>query len=477
MMQQLSPQAMPAPVAGIALLELLGLLLDGSSALVGLKDLDGNYVFANRELEAMFGLETGGIFGLSDGELMAPQSAALLQARDREVARSGKPARSFDHFSFADRSIDCATVRFPYPGEDGRIVGTGFVAIDIHEHKAWNEQRGGTEGALALAQSTIEDLTRAVEDMKLRANVDQLTGALNRSRIDESAQFELLRYQRYGHPVTLLFFDIDHFKEVNDSHGHAVGDAVLRHTCAIVRQCMRTTDLLGRWGGEEFLLLLPNTGMTSARLLAERIRSAIAEGDFSPLKQVTASFGVAECRKDETWDSFVARADAAMYRAKRGGRNRVEMDLYTLGSEGTPDRVMAHFVHLVWHDSYASGNARIDSQHRQLFDYANSLITAVIEQRPRDEVKPLVQALIDEAAAHFAEEETILRQQAYPGSSEHAAIHAQLLQQARGLANKYEDGSLGIGELFSYLAYDVVAQHMLAEDRKFFPYLAANHSA
>ena len=464
-------------VASIALLELLGLLLDGSSALVGLKDLDGGYVFANRELEAMFGLTAGGIVGLTDGELMPESVAKLLQARDREVAKSGRPARSFDRFVIAGKELDCATVRFPYPGEDGNILGTGFVAIDIREHKLWSDDRAGTEGALAQAKRTIADLSRAVEDMKLRATTDRLTGALNRGRIEENAQFELLRFERYGHPVSLLFIDIDHFKEVNDRHGHATGDLVLSGTCDVVRQCMRTTDLLGRWGGEEFLLLLPNTGLTSARLLADRIRNAIQHRHFGDAGHLTASFGVAECQKGESWDALVARADAAMYRAKNAGRNRVEMDMFNPGMEGTPEHVAARFVHLIWHDTYDSGEASIDDQHHTLFEYANSLITAVIEGRPKEEVAPMVHALIGEIVTHFGDEELVLKARAYPGIDEHAAIHSRLLGQALELAEKYERGELGVGELFSFLAYDVVAQHMLAEDRKFFPYLASAKAA
>ena len=461
------------PFARIALLELLGLLLEGSSAMVGLKDLDGHYVFANRDLEVMLGVSSGGMVGLSDGELMPADISAELAARDHAVAASGRPARSLDRFVVDGRDLECATVRFPYPDDDGRILGTGFVAIDVRGYGLNNAEGMGSASALQRAQHTIEELRRAVEDMKLRATTDRLTGALNRGRLEENAHFELLRFERYDHPVSLLFIDIDHFKQVNDTYGHAAGDQVLRHTSEILRQCMRTTDLLGRWGGEEFVLLLSNTGLASARLLAERMRSAIREHDFGEVGPITASFGVAECQKGESWDALVGRADAAMYRAKKAGRNRVEMAMFHPGFESTAEHVAARFVHLIWHEAYDSGEASIDSQHRALFELANSLITAVIDGRPKDEVLPLVQALIGDAVNHFASEEAILRRVGYPGAGEHAAMHSNLLAQAGALAANYQRGELGIGDLFSYLAYDVVAQHMLAEDRKFFPYLAA----
>ncbi len=457
-------------VSSVAPLELLGVLLDGSSALIGLKDLEGCYVFANRELEAMLGLAAGGIIGLTDLELMPAAIAETLRARDLAVVKNARPARSFDRYFVAGEELECATVRFPYPDSEGRILGTGFVAIDIREHRQQSE--AGNEADLGRAQRTIADLTRAVDDLKQRASTDRLTGALNRGRLEENAQFELLRFQRYGHPVSLLFIDLDRFKEVNDNYGHPAGDQVLVSACEILRQCMRTTDLLGRWGGEEFLLLLPNTGITSARLLGERIRLAIQAHDFGAVGKITASFGIAECQKGESWDSLVARADAAMYRAKRSGRNRVEMDMFLPGREGTAEHVAAHFVHLVWHESYDCGEASIDSQHRLLFECANSLITAVIECRPKEEIDPLVHALVAEVVNHFNSEEAVLNGLGYPAALEHAALHAKLLAQAGALVEKYQRGELGIGELFSYLAYDVVAQHMLGEDRKFFPYLA-----
>ena len=128
---------------------------------------------------------------------------------------------------------------------------------------------------------------RADERIRLMAMKDRLTGIWNRIRLEEAAQQEIARLERYGHPVSLIMMDLDHFKQINDQFGHGMGDQVLKEFCAIVQRCIRSTDILGRWGGEEFVLILPNSGYTSAGLFALRIRSVFVLHVF-PLQ-----FGIA----------------------------------------------------------------------------------------------------------------------------------------------------------------------------------------
>lgn len=457
------------PAGEAHLLEILGLLLDSSPALVGLKDLAGRYVFANRELEALFAVPPGGVVGRQDSEFMPAGEAACLAGRDREVLGNGWPIKSLDDFTVGAKHLSCATVRFPYRNEEGLVVGTGFVAIDIRDQKP---PEGASLLSLASAQQTISELKRAVDDMSLRASTDVLTNAKNRSAFEESAQHEISRLDRYGHPVSLIFMDIDHFKRVNDGFGHAVGDAVLQDFCAVVRRCIRTTDLLGRWGGEEFVLLLPNNGLTSACLLAERIRVALQEHHFAEIGPVSASFGVAQCQPGERWEAWLARADAALYRAKAKGRNRVELDVADESGRNDVERVDVGFVRLVWRPAYESGDAGIDQQHRELFAHVNNLLSAVINDYPADQVQPLIDHLIANVAAHFGDEESLFRTTAFAGADKHAAIHRALLGRSMVLAKKYAKGDLHLGELFYFLAYEVVAKHILSEDRKFFAFLA-----
>lgn len=187
-----------------------------------------------------------------------------------------------------------------------------------------------TEDQLRL-QITIatEELRRQKEAAERAARIDTLTGVANRRAFSEIAEAEVQRALRYGTPLSLVLVDLDHFKLVNDSYGHQTGDAVLASFAHTVTSVVREVDIVGRWGGEEFVVLLPGTGSAEAVQAAERMRQAVAECRLkSQGRQITytASFGVAEFNPTElSFQGFVARADAALYRAKDRGRNRVEL--------------------------------------------------------------------------------------------------------------------------------------------------------
>lgn len=149
-----------------------------------------------------------------------------------------------------------------------------------------------------------------------RAQVDPLTGVLNRQGIDLRFAAELDRAARNHHPLSILLIDIDHFKSINDTHGHLAGDQALGHVTHSILSAIRAYDLLGRFGGDEFLVLLPETGSLKAFEIAERIRSAPARA-----QPVTLSIGIAEATHDDRLATLVSRADAALYDAKRNGRN------------------------------------------------------------------------------------------------------------------------------------------------------------
>jgi diguanylate cyclase (GGDEF)-like protein len=155
------------------------------------------------------------------------------------------------------------------------------------------------------------------------ATHDSLTNALTRRHMNEACQKELERCRRHGRSMALLIMDLDHFKEVNDTYGHQAGDRVLVNFVAKVNTMLRQPDQLGRFGGEEFVLLLPETSREEAISVADRIRAACALTDSGP--SCTVSIGITTHQQDtDTVDTLLARADAALYRAKTNGRNRVE---------------------------------------------------------------------------------------------------------------------------------------------------------
>jgi diguanylate cyclase (GGDEF)-like protein len=164
---------------------------------------------------------------------------------------------------------------------------------------------------------------RLINEMRYLASHDALTGALNRRHLNAAISAEIERSTRHGHRMALLVMDLDHFKAINDQHGHHLGDQVLVGFVAKASALMRRPDQLGRFGGEEFVALLPETDLAEAVVVAERIRQACAT--LHPAVGCTVSIGVAtNATTGDTVDTLFARADAAMYRAKAQGRNRVE---------------------------------------------------------------------------------------------------------------------------------------------------------
>ncbi len=168
-----------------------------------------------------------------------------------------------------------------------------------------------------------ERLRRTNQYLASLATTDSLTDTWNRYRIEQELEKEVAVARRYARPCTLLLFDIDNFKRFNDVHGHEAGDRVLKVIAHEVTGCLRESDNLGRWGGEEFIVLAANSTLDDGAQLAERLRSHVEALDFGELGVVTISVGVAEWRKGDTRKALVARADEAMYRAKNSGRNCV----------------------------------------------------------------------------------------------------------------------------------------------------------
>ena len=154
---------------------------------------------------------------------------------------------------------------------------------------------------------------------------DSLTGLYNRRKINELIQHEIERSERYQKGFSVIIMDIDYFKRVNDRHGHLAGDELLKMLAQILLDTIRHTDEVGRWGGEEFVVLCPETNMDGACLLADKIRQKIEHSTFNDYGKQTASFGIACYQEGDTIDNIISHADEALYMAKNAGRNRVEV--------------------------------------------------------------------------------------------------------------------------------------------------------
>ncbi len=177
---------------------------------------------------------------------------------------------------------------------------------------------------VAFSQTLLKE---ALESLGESNNRDGLTGIYNRRYLDKHIAIEFDRAKRYGEPFSFILFDLDHFKQVNDNYGHLGGDEVLRSISQRVGGMLRTTDIIGRYGGEEFAIMLPSTSLEDARILAERVRLATEETPvFFQNREikVSISMGVSEFRPDlPNHEQLIDEADQALYASKQGGRNRV----------------------------------------------------------------------------------------------------------------------------------------------------------
>jgi diguanylate cyclase (GGDEF)-like protein len=214
------------------------------------------------------------------------------------------------------------------------VKGEPFALITVQSRRkgAFSALDGEIVRSLATYTGVALENAKLFEEIKQLAGTDPLTGLMNRRKFFEDLADEIMRGHRYCGLISVIMIDLDHFKLVNDAHGHAVGDLVLKETADVLRRELRTVDKSARFGGEEFVVLLPCTNLEGALVVANRLRFALESTvvldpeSGEPIK-FTGSFGVSAARKEESdFDLVLARADKALYAAKQGGRNRVEVE-------------------------------------------------------------------------------------------------------------------------------------------------------
>jgi len=184
-------------------------------------------------------------------------------------------------------------------------------------------------GRMRDSNRKLSDSLRYQQEYKRNATLDELTGLHNRRWMHEMVMRQINRSRFDGEPLSLFLIDIDHFKSVNDTYGHLAGDQILRDVALIMMNHLRPTDLLARWGGEEFVVALPGTNLAGALIAAQSLCATVRQATLENSAQgqspaITVSIGVAELQPDQSFEDLVDSADRAMYRAKRNGRNRVE---------------------------------------------------------------------------------------------------------------------------------------------------------
>lgn len=237
------------------------------------------------------------------------------------------PSLAFERNQYRQR-IEAYAERIRRARDPAEIVGVLDQAL--RETRALHDQEPAFEARrrAAEAERQIEALRAELGLVTALLREDPLTGALNRRGLREGFERESARTGRLGTDLSVILLDLDNFKKLNDEHGHAVGDRALAHVTQVARRTLRPSDQFGRFGGEEFVALLPEAGIEEARACALRLQAALAAAPLELGRSVLAltfSAGVARRRGDESFDQCLERADAALYGAKRAGKNRVKL--------------------------------------------------------------------------------------------------------------------------------------------------------
>lgn len=332
----------------------------------------------------------------------------------------------------------------------GIVVTVSFYQI------ALNRNERSLEAKSAALRKSLEEVNRL-------ANHDGLTGLMNRRHLETRIQLEIERAERYGLRLSMIMFDLDHFKIVNDSFGHEEGDRVLQRTGEIATHLVRSSDLVGRWGGEEFIVLLPQTDLDGAMVSAEKLRHAMND-DLGRVHMVTGSFGVAEWLPEETFATFYGRVDEALYCAKNTGRNRVAASM----DASLRPRPVAH---IDWKHEWDSGDPLIDRQHRGLLVLANEIISLSLSNIEREPALSLLDQLLQEIQEHFDYEESVLERIRFIGLEAHRTAHRLLLQRSTELKAQVLRGEAQTVSVFIFVLEEVVIGHIIQEDSAYFKML------
>ena len=305
------------------------IFLNRSPSLIFIKDLEGRYLYVNERFTQAFGLHRQDIITHTDSEIFSAELAAQFQANDTKVLAASVGVEVEEVAPYGDGLLHTSIVhKFPLLDSQGRVTAVGGIATDITERKRLEEALREKNVQLSKAIRAEAALRERQEHLNFIATHDPLTRVPNRALLQQRAEHAIAISRRSGRLLALLFIDLDRFKAVNDSLGHAAGDQVLREIATRLSGCLREADTIARHGGDEFVVLLEDIErQEEVEQVAARMREALTE----PLAvegqevNVTSSIGIAVYPRDgDAASILLRRADLAMYRAKELGRNTVE---------------------------------------------------------------------------------------------------------------------------------------------------------
>jgi diguanylate cyclase (GGDEF)-like protein/PAS domain S-box-containing protein len=285
-------------------------------------ELDSNlvYTFISKSCKEATGYEPEEMIRTCMLNYLTPESKEYIAQKYRDRMKSGEDIRKSNLYDVQFICKDGTIIWFEVSAKpvikDNGIAGYIGVSRDVSVKKAYEEEM----------KRYIDELQQANTKLDNLATFDLLTGAYNRRKFVFFVELSIEKKVKYTSPFSIIMFDIDFFKRVNDNFGHKTGDRILQEITAIVKHKLRESDKIFRWGGEEFIILLPETPLKNAFNVAEKVRKSIEHYDFGiDHNVVTISLGVGEYILNDNIDQFVSRVDNALLRAKSNGRNRTEL--------------------------------------------------------------------------------------------------------------------------------------------------------
>jgi diguanylate cyclase (GGDEF)-like protein len=292
--------------------------------------LDAIESFANDGIELSVIISDYIMPGMNGDELLAqvhrlsPETVKVMLTGQSHLAGIVRAINEAQLYRYLEKPFDNTDFVLTIEGACKAYQQERMLALKNSELLRINSELEGFNKRLeAIVAERTQDLLEKNAELELLSVTDKLTGLFNRQKLDKALIEEVARSERYYSDFSVILLDVDLFKQVNDTHGHEVGDTVLVEISKILSAHVRLTDLVGRWGGEEFLIVCCGSPLEAALSVAEKLREVIAAHVFSVVGHKTASFGVAQYRADDDVKSIVASADRALYQAKNSGRNRV----------------------------------------------------------------------------------------------------------------------------------------------------------
>lgn len=329
------------------------------------------------------------------------------------------------------------------------FIGASLVSAAISLYIAWR---------LFKVASRLDNLEEHKQEMIAKSTRDAFTGIFNRGYFDIKAHEEINHADRFQTPLTMIYFDIDRFKSINDTYGHAKGDQVLLEVTSAVTQLIRTNDFFARWGGDEFVVLLPSTGLEGGLEVAQKIKTSLNGLSFHEPIHLSASIGLASRVGHEFYESWFSRVDKALYAAKASGRDCISIS----NLEDHPAK-----LRIVWQRRWNCGQQIIDDQHQQMVVYANEVVQSAFDRANYDETLRKANRLLKKVERHFIDEILYLQAINFPNLLDHKALHERILLEMndlyKGLVNKTLDSS----DLLTYLNDELIYKHFVRTDDQY----------